>query len=322
MSPTTSTLLIIVASIVLVQAVKLFINTSSKISKRIGISAYTISFLVVAVATSLPEIVVGITSAIEGNPNLAFGTAIGSNIALLTLVIALPVFFSLKGISTRTILHSKDAYYSVLFALLPIALIIDGKLTRTDAVLLLVAYLIYSIIVWRRSSKIEKILEHLEDTNIWKEGVFFVISLLLLLGASQVIVYAAQVISTQLGWGLTFVGLTITAIGTSLPEIAFTLGAARGRYQQEILGDVVGSVVANSTLVLGITAAISPITITNGEVSFSSLALLVLIMLVFLRFVRTKEKINKVEALFLLMLYFGFVAIEYYLQSSGIQISF
>jgi len=315
-----STLLIIVASIILVQAIKMFINASSKIARHIGISAYTISFLVVAIATSLPEVVVGITSALEGNPNLSFGNAIGSNIALLTLVIALPVFFSAKGISTRTILHSRDAYYSVFFALLPITLIVDGTLTRVDASILLITYFFYFVKVWRRSSQIEHILEQFEGVNIWKEGFFFLLSLVFLLGASELIVYSASTLSLGLGWGLTFVGLTVTAIGTSLPEIAFTLGASRGRYQQEILGDIVGSIVANSTFVLGLTALIHPITITNGEVSFTSLGLFVVIMLVFLRFTRTKEKIDKFEAAILLMMYFGFIAVEYFLQTSGIKL--
>ena len=316
-------MLILIASIILIQAVKLFIDSSSKLSRHFGISAYTISFLIIAVATSLPEVVVGITSAIDKNPILSFGNAIGSNVALLTLVIAFPVLFATeKGISTRTILHSKDAYYSTFFALLPIALIVDGELTKIDGIILLSAYIFYFIMVWRRSSPIEHLLEHFEGINVWKEAFFFFLSLLLLLGASELIVKAALSLSIQLHWGLTFVGLTITAIGTSLPEIAFTLGASKRRFQQEVLGDVVGSIVANSTLVLGITSVIYPIKITDGEIGFSSLLLFVSIMLIFLRFTRTREKIDKFEAFVLLTMYFVFVGTEYYLQVSGFKISF
>lgn len=321
MSTVTTLTFIAIASLVLIQAVKLFISSSSKIARHMGISAYTISFLLVAIATSLPEMVVGVTSAIEGNPMLSFGNAIGSNVALITLVVALPVLLSREGgISTRSILHSKDAYYSMFFSLLPIALLVDGALTRLDGAILLAAYLFYFVIVWRRSSKVERILEQFEDTNIWKEGIFFIFSLGLLLASSEVIVQSASNLSIQLGWGLTFVGLTITALGTSLPEIAYTVGAVRSRNQQGLLGDVVGSVVANSTIVLGLTAVIHPIEITNGKMSFSSLFLLVFIMLFFLRFSRTKEKIDKFEALTLLLLYIAFVVGEYYLQSTGLGV--
>jgi cation:H+ antiporter len=315
-------MLILIASIILIQAVKLFIDSSSKLARHFGISAYTISFLIIAVATSLPEVVVGITSALDKNPILSFGNAIGSNVALLTLVIAFPVLFATeKGISTRTILHSKDAYYSTFFALLPIALIVDGELTQIDGIILLSAYIFYFIMVWRRSSPIEHLLEHFEGVNVWREAFFFFLSLLLLLVASEMIVKAALSLSVQLNWGLTFIGLTITAIGTSLPEIAFTMGAAKRRFQQEVLGDIVGSIVANSTLVLGITSVIHPIKITNGEIGFSSLLLFVAILLIFLRFTRTREKIDKFEALVLLSLYFVFVIAEYYLQVSGFKIT-
>jgi cation:H+ antiporter len=312
-------ILIIAGSITLVQAVKAFINSSSKIAKKIGISGYTISFLLVAVATSLPEVVVGITSALEGNSILSFGNAIGSNVALITLVVALPVLFSGQpGISTRTIIHSKDAYYTLFFGILPIALAVDGKLNRTDGIILIILYLVYFIIVWRRSHGVEKIIEQLGEINLWKQGILFLISLLLLLASSEVIVQSAMSLSLGLGWKLAFIGLSITAIGTSLPEIAFTIGAAKGRFQQEILGDIVGSLVANSTLVLGLTSVIHPISLTNGSQGYSLIVLFTLIMLIFLSFVRSREKIDKAEAVFLIVLYILFIAAEYYLQTNSI----
>lgn len=308
--------LIVAASIVLIQAVKLFIKSATKIARELGISGYTISFLLVAVATSLPEVVVGVTSALQNNATLSFGNAVGSNIALLTLVVAIPVLIGTeKGMSTRTILHSHDAYYSLFFSLLPISLIVDGSLTRIDGGILLAAYVFYAVVVWRRSKGVERVIETLEKTNLWKQSLIFFFSLILLLGASEMIVRSATQISLLLGLGLTFVGLTITAIGTSLPEIAFTVGASRGRFQQEILGDVIGSVVANSTLVLGITSVISPIVISNGGISFSALMLATFIMVTFLRFVKTKEKIDKLEAMILMTLYIVFIVSEYILST-------
>ncbi len=307
-------LLLLFASTVLIKVIQLFISSSSAIARRFGISGYTISFLLIAIATSLPEVVVGVASALDKNPGLSFGNAIGSNIALLTLVIAIPVLFATsKGLSTRTILHSQDAYYSLFFSLLPIAFFVDGKLSQVDGALLIVAYTVYAFLVWRRSKGVEKLIEQIGQENMWKHGTIFVVSLLFLLGASELIVMSAKQISAHLGWGLTFVGLTITAIGTSLPEIVFTVGAARGRLQQEILGDVVGSVVANSTVVLGITALIYPIEVVNGGIGFSAIMLSVFVMLVFLRFVRTKEKIDKKEALILLLMYITFIVAEYVL---------
>ncbi len=311
--------LILAGSVALVTAVKLFIEASSKIARHWGISGYTISFLIIAIATSLPEIVVGITSALANNPILSLGNAIGSNVALLTLVIAIPILLNASpGLSTRSIIHSKDAYYTLFFSLLPLVLLFDGVLQRYDGVILLVVYCVYFVIVWKRSKGVEKILEQLEEINIWKQAVIFFGALLLLLASSEVIVNSAIGLSSGMGLSIAFIGLTITAIGTSLPELAFTIGAAsEGRHQQEILGDVVGSIVANSTAVLGFTAIIKPIEIVNGQFGVFTILSFVFLLLVFLRMVKTKEKIDKKEALLLLFFYFAFLAFEYYLQSVG-----
>lgn len=311
--------LILAGSIALVTAVKLFIESSSKIARHWGVSGYTISFLIVAIATSLPEVVVGITSAIANNPILSLGNAVGSNVALLTLVISVPILLNTSpGLSTRSVLHSKDAYYTLFFSLLPIALMLDGTLHRYDGLILLVVYCIYFFIVWKRSKGVEKILEQLEEINVWKQAVVFIGSLLLLLASSEAIVRAAIGLSSGIGLSVAFIGLTITAIGTSLPELAFTIGAAsEGRHQQEILGDVVGSIVANSTVVLGFTAIITPIEIVNGQFGIFTVLSFVFMLLIFLRMIKTREKIDKGEALVLLFMYFGFLAFEFYLQSIG-----
>lgn len=317
-----SLVLILAGSITLVFAVNLFIESSSKIAKKFGVSGYTISFLLVSVATSLPEVVVATTSALEKTPILSFGDAIGSNITLVTLVLALPILLNTsKGISTRTILHSKDAYYAIVFGILPVLLTIDGTLSRVDGSILLGLYVIYMSVVWRRSKGVEKIIEKIEQVNLWKQGVIFLFSLLLLLGASETIVQTALYLSDSVGWDLAFIGVSITAIGTSLPEIAFTITASSGRYQQQILGDIVGSVVANSTAVLGVASTIHPIKIGTEIGHIGLIIFFVLIMLVFIAFTKSREKVDKTEAATLIIVYIIFLISQYYLQTSGIKLN-
>lgn len=304
----------VIASYVLLKSVEVFINSTKKIAHYFKISGYTISFLLVAVGTSLPEIVVGVTSAIEGNPILSFGNAIGSNIALLTLVIALPILIG-GTISTRTILRSNDIYFSVIFAVVPLLLVVDGVLSRTDGLIMLLAYAVYFGTVMRRAKGLEAFMERFEHINIWKEFVLFAISLVFLIGSSEVVVRAAISISEILGLSLGFIGLTLTAVGTSLPEIAFVLGATGRRQDQTILGNIIGSVVANSSIVLGSTAVVSPIILINGNTltGLSSIISLVLVLLVFLAFSRSKQNLGRSEAVFLLLMYALFVGFEYYL---------
>ena len=302
-------LLISVSSFVLIKAVKLFIRSASHIAHYFNISNYTIGFILVAIATSLPEMVVGITSAAQQKTVLSFGDALGSNIALLTLVVALPGLIN-AGISTKQILKSGDIYYTAVFSLLAVGLSFDGKVSRTDGLFLLFGYLIYMLIFLRRGSPIQKFRTRLENINIWKEIVLFTVSLALLLLASEGIVSAALNLSGTLGLQLSYIGLSITALGTSIPEIAFVLGAVREHNDDEIMGDIIGSVVANSTLVLGVASIIYPI-YTNGPlISLSLSVMLAVILIVFLVFSRSSEKIDRKESMVLFMLYIGFLIME------------
>lgn len=306
-------LIIFGSSVLLVKAVSLFISSSSKLARQAGISEFTISFLLVAIATSLPETVVGVTSAIQKNPILSYGNAIGSNVALVTLIISIPILLG-SNISTRFIIHSKDIYYSTFFAFMPLMFAVDGTITQIDGAILLAAYIIYSFTILRRSRGVEKLLETFDNTNIYKEVLLFILSLVLLLGASEGIVKSAIKISEGLGWALGFVGVTLTAIGTSLPEIAYALGSAKKNRQDEILGNIIGSVVANSTFVLGITSMISPIKLKGSNFGASTIFFLILTLLLFLNFTKSREKLDKKEAVIQLMLYALFVFIQFKLQ--------
>ncbi len=306
--------LILVSAVILVKAVEIFITSSTKIAQHFNISGYTISFLLVAIATSLPETVVAITSGLAKKTLLAYGDAMGSNITLITLIIAIPVLLG-KDMITRSVLHSKDAYYAIFFAFLPVLLSLDGNLKRFDGAILVLAYIAYLSSVMRRSKGLEKLVQKFEQINIRKAWFFFILSLVFLLGSSRGIVLAALNISQKMGWALSFVGLTITSLGTSLPEIAFVISSKAKNNQREILGDVVGSVVANSTLVLGTASLLHPIQLQHSSLSSSTILILTIALLVFLKFTRSKEKLEKFEGVILLVVYLMFLATEYFLQT-------
>lgn len=306
--------LILVGAVFLVKAVDIFIISSTKIAQHFNISGYTISFLLVAIATSLPETVVAINSGFAKQPLLSYGNAMGSNITLVTLVIALPIILG-KDMVTRSVLLSRDAYYSTFFAFLPAFLSFDGNLSRIDGLILLIAYITYLSSVIKKSRGIERLVQRFEKINIWKTFVLFVISLIGLLASSRGIVLGAINISQEMGWALSFVGLTITSLGTSLPEIAFVISSETKNNQREILGDIIGSVVANSTLVLGITAVIYPIQLHHSSFSSSTILFLTIALLVFLKFSISKQKLEKYEAFILLGIYMLFLLTEYFLQT-------
>jgi len=305
--------LIIIASLTLIKAVSLFINSTTNISRVLKISGYTISFLLVSLATSLPEMIVGINSALAGRPILSYGNVLGSNIALLTVIIAIPGFIN-SGLHTRKIFRSKDIYMSSFFAILAVALALDGKVSRIDAGILLTGYIIYSISFLRRNSHFHSLLHSFKKVNLLKELLIFIMALSLIIISGELVVRGAINLSVGLKIGLGFIGLSIMAIGTSLPEIAYSIGLIRKHKQNEVLGNVVGSVGANSTLVLGLTAMIKPIVIVNGGITLTTYVFAILATVLFLGFSKKDHDINKVESGILLVLYISFLVVEYLVQ--------
>ncbi|MFC1700359.1 sodium:calcium antiporter [Patescibacteria group bacterium] len=304
--------LIIIASFLLIKAVSIFIKSTTNISRALRVSGYTISFLLVSIATSLPETIVGINSALAGKPILSYGNALGSNIALLTLIIAIPGFIN-SGLHTRKIFRSKDIYISSFFAILAVALALDGQVTRLDGYILLVGYVIYSVSFLRKNSHIHTFFHGYGKVNLLKEVLLFVMSLCLIIISGELVVRGAINLGETLKIGLGFVGLSIMAIGTSLPEIAYSIGLIKKHKQNEVLGNVIGSVGVNSTLVLGITSVIEPI-IVNGGISITTYIFAIVVVAIFLGFSKKDHDINKKEATVLLLLYFTFLIVEYLVQ--------
>ncbi len=299
-------LIIAFSSIILVKAVEIFVSSASRLARHFHISEYTISFLLIATATALPETIVGITSAIHKNPILSFGNTFGSSIALLTIIPAIPFIFRNK-MSTYSIVRSRDVYYTAMYTILPLLLMLDLQLSFADGILLLIAYIYYAYRIIKRSRGIERLFDKLEQSNVFHQIILFVLSLCAIFFTSRWIVEFAQDLSSILGLGIAFIGMTITAIGTSLPEIAFTLEAARKNKTSEIFGDILGSVTANSTLVLGITAIIHPIIFPGYHLPFITAVMLILALAVFLRASETKEKIDRWEAAIMFIVYCLFI---------------
>lgn len=293
-------------SMLLVKSAEKMISSSSKLARHFGISEYTVSFFVIAVATSLPEFVVGVVSALNNNSVLSFGNVIGSNIADLTIILAIPIFVG-GAIKTKELIKNKDLTYAAFFGVLPFILMFDKILSKIDGALLVLSYVFYLILVLKRSSSFENFVEKFHKTSVIKNILLFVVSALLLLVSSSLLVKTAEILSISVGVPMIFLGLTLTALGTSLPELAFGLKAIRAHHKGEVLGNVVGSVIANSTLVLGVTALINPISNVGLSISSSVFLLLTLALFVIFGF---REKIGKLEGAILIVFYLLFLITE------------
>ncbi len=310
-----------------------------KMAKFLGWREFVVAFFIMAVAGSAPNLFVGINSAIHGIPQLSFGEIVGGNVVDLTLAVALAILIGGSALPVRSKMVQASTIFTAVAAVLPLVLILDGKLGRIDGLILLLAFTFY--IVWlfskeerfrrtyinnkrKEENKKEHVATEHEERN-WKTiehnilrqfRNFFkglkkvIVALLVLLVASEGIVRSTKGFSDALGISIPVIGILIIGLGNALPETYFAVISARKKRTWLILGDLMGAIIICATFVLGIVALICPIEITNFSPFAIARIFLVISAVFFLVFVRTDRKITKKEAWFLLLIYVAFVVAE------------
>jgi cation:H+ antiporter len=278
-------------------------------------SEFILAFLLMAISTSIPELFVGFSAAMQGTPALALGTVIGSNIANLTLVGGIAALLG-KGLKIKSKSIRKDAFWMVGITILPIALMAIGKeLSRIDAVILLGVLIFYiRRLVMRRKQYRVKFKEKVSRFGVVGYSIVFAGSLVLLYFTSRYVVYSGSALAFDLNMPAIFIGLFFIAIGTSLPELVFQSRAALQGRSEMALGDLIGSVIINSTLVLGIVALITPIT-ANLFLFLTSSFFMIIVCFLFAVFLESGKGITWKEGLVLLFMYVLFLIVELNLKS-------
>jgi len=284
-------------------------------ARFLGWREFVVAFFVMAFATSIPNLFVGITAAIHRIPQLSFGDVVGANVVDLTLAIAIATLVA-KGLPTESKLIQNSTIFTISVAVLPLLLILDGVLGRGDGVVLILIFLLYNLWLFSKKERFTKIYDNQKIPILKEFGIFLkglgkvILGIILLLVAAEGIVRSSQFFAENLNLSLAFIGVLIVALGTSLPEVYLATVLARKGETWMILGDLMGSVIIVSTLVLGIVALIYPIQITDFSPFAIARFFLIIAALFFLFFVRSGKKITKKEALFLLGIYITFVLVE------------
>jgi len=298
----------IIACIVLAKSAQLIIKTLVKLEKILHLTDFSIGFIFMAVATTLPELLVGINAAIKNNTALALGNVIGSNIVNLTLILGIVIILS-KKISTKTDLIEKNTFYMFLISLLPLLLMLDSTISRSEGLILILIFIFYIFKLTKH--KLPKINNHYKSTK--KNFLIFIIGIFLLISSSYLVVEYATKLAVDLLLPPILIGLFLIAIGTSLPELAFGVKASLKRHPKLSLGNLTGSVIVNSTLVLGTTALIRPITADFRLFLVASLFLILTSYLFFI-FSKTDKKLTLKEGIVLILIYIAFLATEFILK--------
>jgi cation:H+ antiporter len=310
-------IIFIVSAVVLTWISSSLIKTLVKIAKYLGWREFIVAFFVMAFAASLPNLFIDLNAVLQGIPELAFGDIIGGNLVDLTLAMAIVVLFSKKNtISTQSNMIQGSAVFTFLIGILPILLLWNGRVTRIDGAILLLAFAVYSFWIFSKDDRFKKVYKQTkkEISDPKKRFIDFIINIFklvvfvaLLLIASQGIIKSAEYFSTSLGISLSLVGILIVALGNCFPEIYFGIISARRGEGWMVLGDMMGSVIICATLVLGLIALISPFEIKDMAIFFTVRAFTIISALIFLLIIRTDKKVTKKEALLLLLVYISFL---------------
>ena len=252
--------------VLLVWSADRFVEGAAVTAKYAGMSSLLIGMVIVGFGTSAPEMVVSAMAAIDGNPNLALGNALGSNIVNTGLILGVTALIT--PIMVRSQIVRKEIPLLLLIGLLVGYFLWDGALTRIEAVLLLVGF--FTLISWSifsaikgKGDKLEMEMDQelVEHAMPLKKAIFWlVLGLVLLIVSSRVLVWGAVNIAHVLGVSDLIIGLTIVALGTSLPELAASVIAVRKGEHDIAIGNVVGSNMFNLLAVTGIAGVVSPIT--------------------------------------------------------------
>jgi len=287
-----------------------------RVARFLGWREFVIAFFVMAFAASLPNLLVGITSALHQIPQLSFGDIAGNNLVALTLGVALATFFAKGGLPAESRTVQTTSIFTVMAAVLPLLLILDGNLSRIDGILLIIFFVFYLIWLFSKKERFTKIYDTHKIPVLKKFKLFIkdlgkvILGIIFLIIATQGIVASAQFFAVNFNLSLILIGVLITGLGSALPEIYFAIASARKGEAWMILGDLMGAIVIPATLVLGIVALICPI----SNIDFSPFAIARIFLIVsaifFFFFVRTGRVITKKEAFFLLGIYIAFVLVE------------
>ena len=277
---------VIVGLAILVWSADVFIDGAVVLANKLNVPSFLIGVVILGLGTSAPEMVVSVLAALEGSPELALGNAYGSNIINIALVLGATVLIS--PIIIRSSIIKRDMPLLLLVTAVAAWQLSDGVLGHTDGlvlIVLLVMILAIQIVLSLREGNHEHeddpALESSEETSAIRGIGTLFLSLLVLILSSRAIVWGAVELATFWGLSELIIGLTIVAVGTSLPELVASLSAARKGEHDMALGNIIGSNIFNTLAVVGLAALIAPITPNAIILSRDILAMGLLTILLF-----------------------------------------
>lgn len=307
------TLLILLGFVFLIKGADALVEGSSSIAKRLHISEIVIGLTIVSIGTSMPELFVSITSAINGYSDLSIGNVIGSNVCNLLLILGLsaviqPVKFQKQ---TKWIENPMSIILTLIFFIICNS---NQDVSRIEGIILIILFILfltYTIVMGKRGQKgetvIELSLEEINKISIPKNIILIILGIILLKLGGDLVVNDAIKIANALNVSEKIIGLTIVAIGTSLPELVTSITAAIKGKSDIAIGNIIGSNIFNMLLIIGVSAIIKSIQYNITYNSQMIILFIGMILMLIYPFIKPKNEMSRTNGLVSVLLYIFFM---------------
>lgn len=302
-------LLLALGFVLLIKGADWFVDGSSSVAARFGIPQLVIGLTIVAMGTSAPEAAVSISAAFSGNADITVGNIVGSNILNVLIILGLSSVIIPIAVAKSTVKYEMP--FMILITGLLLLLGFDGKLGLLDGMIFLVffaAYLIYLFVMAKKDKNEQQEDESIKQLSLPKSIIFVIIGLAMIILGSNVTVDAASKIAEMFGMDERFIGLTVVALGTSLPELFTSVSAARKGNADIAIGNIVGSNIFNILFICGISALIIPIPFASNFVFDVIIAIAAAVMLMLCSIIG-KHKLKRWAGIIMLLSYAAYFAV-------------
>ena len=296
---------LIIGFVCLIKGADFFVEGSSGIAKNLKVPSLIIGLTIVAMGTSAPELAVSTTAALKGSNEIAVSNVIGSNMFNLIVVCGVCAILSPLHIKMKSL--KEEFPLSILMGILLLIFAYTGKvLGRTEGIVFVILFVLFLVWMVTSALKARKNGEDVEEEEIkslpiWQCLIYIVGGIALIVWGGDTVVESASDIAATFGLSQTLIGLTIVAVGTSLPELVTSVVAARKGENDMALGNVIGSNIFNILLILGVSSTITPIAI-GMEAIYDLILLAVMSILVYI-FCLTKKRLNRMEGIIMVVVY-------------------
>lgn len=313
--------ILLIGFIALIKGADIFVKGSSDAAKNLKVPSVIIGLTIVALGTSAPELAVSVSAALQGSNEISVSNVVGSNI--FNLLVVLGVCAMVKPLSVENVFVKRDIPISIGAAAIVLLLCLDyrtvrhttsyfadssaiaGNISRFIGLFILLLFLLYIYLLIFEAQKNPEVPDDADFLPLWKCVLFIIIGLAMIIIGGQAVVYSSKEIARMAGMTETLIGLTIVAVGTSLPELVTSIVATKKGETGLAIGNVVGSNIFNMLFILGVSGVVHPISVNVASVV--DLVVLIFTSLLALMYSRTSHRINRIEGCSLVLIYLVYI---------------